>query len=169
MVKWAALAAAALVGLTGCVSAADGPTGSAAGAIDRPTGPQHEACVLFEAADLRRVLGQQFEQPINTADSTQVLAECQWTASSQTALVMTKVSEGDGPFLFRESATAASRSLGKVELVTVPKADKAYSVRSLGRVGMLVGDSYVEVSTLVPGAGDAEIMKLARMAATAVS
>lgn len=167
MVRWAALAAAALAGLTGCVSAADVPADSAAGAIDRPAGPQHEACILFEAADLERVLGQEFEQPVNTADSTEGLAECQWTASSQTALVMAKVSQGNGPFLFRESADAASRSLGEVEPLTVSQADKAYALRRLGRVGMLVGDSYVEVSTLVPGAGDAEITKLARMAAAA--
>jgi hypothetical protein len=155
----------ALLGLTGCVSAQEPPAGSAQDSVNRPSGPQDPRCAVFDSRQLSRVLGQPFEGPINTADSTPKIAECQWTADSQTALVLVKVADNNADFLFRESAEAASRSLGEVTRVAIPGADKAYALASLGRIGMLVSGSYVEVSTLVPGADNKQIVRLASIAA----
>jgi hypothetical protein len=149
--------------LGGCVSAGQD---AAEQAVERPEIDRR--CEVFDGDALQRVLGQGFEGPVNTADSTRQIAECQWTASSQTALVLAKVSDGDGAFLFRESEEAASRTLGQVTPISVQGVKQAYYLPSLGRVGMLVDGRYVEVSVLVPGADPRQTGRLAKLAAAGI-
>lgn len=155
-----ALAVAAL-SLSACVSAPPPPTSSAAAA--KPEAEQR--CPAFTAGQLSRTLGQPFSDARVDPSSTDAIIACQWTAKSQAALVLTKVATQGGRVLFEESRDASARSIGAVNPVTIRGARSAYVIPSLGRVGMLVDDRFVEVSVLVPSADGQDVARLATLAA----
>jgi hypothetical protein len=158
-----ALLGVAVMAAGGCVSAPALDSASS-GAAAR-SAAANQRCAVFAEPQLRRIVGQQFQGPVTTADSSDEIAECQWTAADQAALVIVRVSDGNGGFLFRETASATQRNIGRVVDLDVPGAQRAFGVPSLGRVGMVVDGDYVEVSTLVPGATDAVVKRLAGLAA----
>jgi len=163
----AALVGVAVIAVSGCVSAPQ--TDSVNSTAAAQSAAEDERCAVFGEPVLRRVVGQAFRGPVTTAASTAGIAECQWTADNQAGLVIVRVSDGNGGFLFRESARSTQRSIGRIVTMDVPGAERAFGVPSLGRVGMVVDGDYVEVSTLVPGANDAVVKRLAGLAAREVA
>lgn len=157
---------AGVIALTaGCVSAADrsGPVSTQADA----TAAAERTCSLLNAEELGRVLGLAFKPPIVDPSSTQTAVQCQWTATDQSALVLTKVVTDEADVVFRTTVRESQRSIGAVQNTKIPGATRAFVLPSLGRTGMLVGDSYVEVSVLVPSATPPQIEDIATAAARA--
>lgn len=153
---------------TGCVSAADRAadtvTASGSGAT-----PPAQTCSLLTAPGLGQVLGRAFTEPVVDPSSTASATQCQWTATDQTALVLTKVVGEQADLAFRTAVRSSQRSIGAVYRTRIPGAQQAYLLPRLGRTGMVVGHRYVEVSVLVPGATPAQIRQVATEAAAAVT
>jgi Protein of unknown function (DUF3558) len=161
----AALGATALVTLTGCVSASNGESAAAPASVSA-TPLAQQKCDLFAQAQLETLFKQGFLQPtIDAANTNATTTACQWTVSSQEGLVLTKVVTAKAAKLYDESKQQSARTLGIVEDIKVPGADKAFELASLGRTTMLVGDSLVEVSVLIPTATSADVHKAAELAA----
>jgi hypothetical protein len=159
----AAVLSAVALASSGCVSAGS-QSGTAQGQVQGPSA-RDARCDVVPSADLGRILSEPFTGPINTNDSTEQIPECQWTGKSGTSLVLVSVADTGANFLFKDAQQEAARNLGKVAPITVPGADRAYSLLSFGRIGMMVGDRYVESTTLVPGASTDDVVKVAALAA----
>lgn len=159
-----ALPVAAVCVLTaGCVSAQPASTGAGAVASAPSIAPQ---CDLLTSASLQRTLGVSFVAPrAEDPSSSATTTVCQWTASDQSALVITKLLTRDAALVFRSSFEESQRSLGPTQATTVPGAKSAYVVPSLGRTAMLVDDRFVEVSVLVPSATPEQVAAVATQAA----
>lgn len=157
-----ALAAGALL-LTGCVSAAEPSAGPPTPSPSR-SGPQ---CDVLTVEQLQETLGVAFVPPrAPDPSSTATTTVCQWTATDQTALVITKVLTGvNAKLVFRSSFEETRRTLGPTETTDIPGATSAFRVPSLGRTAMLVGNRFVEVSVLVPSATPARVADVAAFAA----
>ncbi len=165
MNRLAIAAVTALVAaLTGCISAED----SADVPTTATTAPASadQRCDLVTSEQLQQLFGKEFTGPTPTSASNQQQAECQWTATDQAALVLVKISDGGGKFLYRENARAAEENIGAVQQVKVKGADSAYLLPRLGRVGMIVAGNYIEVTTLIPGATDEQIVQFAEVVAS---
>jgi hypothetical protein len=158
------VSAAALLALTGCVSAKDVQSG-AASVAPNPTPNASARCDLFTTTQLQALLRVEFSEAVLDPASTQSTTQCQWTAKDQASLVLTKVAAKDAAFLYRESETTSQQSLGVVTSVTIPGAREAYQLPSLGRTAMLVGDQMIEVTVLVPSATAAQVNRTAALAA----
>lgn len=160
----AATALGVVLATTGCVSAGGGPSADSGAAVPTPTVAAE--CDLFSAAQLQRQLGVSFVAPRAVdPSSTATTTVCQWTATDQTALVITKVLTEDARLVFEAALDQSKRTLGPTASVDVPGAKAAFSIPSLGRTGMLVGDTFVEVSVLVPSATPEQVAGLAASAA----
>jgi hypothetical protein len=151
--------------LAGCVSARDGATTQSADA----TGPKVDpaaACSLLDSADLSEITGTSFlPLPTVDPDSDEGAVECQWTATNQEALVLTKQIDGQALTTFKNSLLNAERTLGEVTPVPMKGTKAAYVLPTLGRTAMVVDGSYVEVSVLVPGASAGRVARVARLVA----
>ena len=79
--------------------------------------------------------------------------------------MLVKVSDGGGNFLYRENIRAAEENIGTVQQIKVKGAESAYLLSRLGRVGMVVDGNYTEVTTLIPGASDEQVVELAEVVA----
>ena len=150
--------------LAGCVSAADTQAGSAPAALN-PTPNASPRCDLFTTEVLAKLLNVKYSEAILDPASTDSLTQCQWAAVNQESLVITKVINKNPVFIFRESKINSERSLGKVDDINVPGATAAYSVPSLGRTAMVVGEEFIEVSVLLPTATPKMIVGAAVIAA----
>lgn len=159
-------AAGMLLFATGCVSAAD--RSDTVSTQADATAAAERTCSVLSAEELGRVLGLAFKPPIVDPSSTPTAVQCQWTATDQSALVLTKIVSEQADVVFRTAVRESQRTIGAVERTRIPGADAAYVLPTLGRTGMLVGDSYVEVSVLVPSATQSQIEQVATDAAQAV-
>lgn len=160
MRKIAVIAAVGLAfALSGCVTAEE-PKGDATVMTTAPSNAD-KRCDLLTSDDLSQIFGVEFIGPTPTSASNQQQAECQWTAADQGAVVLVKVSDGGGKFLYRENIRAAEQNVGIVEQIKIKGAESAYALPRLGRIGMVVDDNYVEITALVPGASDEQISQLA--------
>lgn len=160
----AAGAAGVLALTSACVSASDRASSEATATGSGAT-PAARICSLLSAAQLGQVLGVAFREPIAAAGSTATATQCQWTATDQTSLVLTKTVSKQADIVYRSAMRESQRSIGAVAPVRIPGATAAYILPSLGRTGMLVGDRYVEVSVLVPSATPGQIRQVATAAA----
>ncbi len=151
--------------LSGCVSARDNATQQSANAAAPRLDPAAE-CPLLDSADLSDVTGTSFlPLPTVAPDSGKGAVECQWTATNQEALVLTKQIDGNALDTFKNSLLNAERTLGAVTPVPMKGTKAAYVLPSMGRTAMVVDGSYVEVSVLVPGASAGQVAQVARLVA----
>ena len=158
-----AMAVGVVVALAGCVSAED-PVDKPTTAATVPAGAD-ERCDLVTSEQLQQLFGNEFTGPTPTSASNEQQAECQWTAADQGSLVLVKVSDGGGNFLYRENIRAAEENIGTVQQIKVKGAESAYLLSRLGRVGMVVDGNYTEVTTMIPGASDEQVVELAEVVA----
>ncbi|MFN8125992.1 MAG: hypothetical protein U0R64_05735 [Candidatus Nanopelagicales bacterium] len=151
--------------LTGCVSARDA-AGQQSADVVRPSLDPASACSLLDAKRLTSITGTSFlPLPTVNPESDEGAVECQWTATSQEALVLTKEIDGHARSTFQNSLQNAERNLGAVTPVAMKGTDGAYVLPALGRTAMIVDGSYVEVTVLVPGASAGKVAQVSRLVA----
>lgn len=158
-----ALVAGAALALGGCVSAE-----SELRSQDAEPDPT-VVCTLTSPQELGLAFDAAFYEA-NVLPSDDDAVVCQWAASDSAvpAFVRTEVREG-GREAFAEAREEQQREAGVVTVTSVKGADKAFLVPLTKSIGMLVGDTYAQVTLGIGGASAADLERMAQQAAARVS
>lgn len=138
------------------VPAGDGGTTTTteAPSNDGGDGPGIDPCGLLSTSDLESATGIEFgEGTYNESLSQDELWICDWVASGSgfaTAQVLIVPSAA----AFEGNRDSAADALGGVDDVEVPGADGAYRTTDGSILGMLVGDTFVQVAFIGAGSAD---------------